>query len=63
VTPGLCSVTSGRADGAGHAAWRVHRHFTDVEEAGGIRAKQSSLAEENLDSFIAWYTVTPLGKE
>jgi hypothetical protein len=47
VTPGLCSVTSDRADGAGHAASRVHRDFTDVKEAGGIRAKQGPLAEEN----------------
>jgi hypothetical protein len=34
-----------------------------VKEAGGTRDEQGSLAEENLDSFVAWYTVTPLGEE
>jgi hypothetical protein len=54
VTPGLSNVTSDRAEGAGHAAWRVHRHITDVKEAGDIKDEQGSLAEENLDSFVAW---------
>jgi hypothetical protein len=63
MTPGLYSVTSDRADGAGNTASRVHRRFTDVKEAGDTRDEQGSLAEENLDSFVAWYTVTPLGRE
>jgi hypothetical protein len=58
---GQCNVTLEEVDGAGQAALRLY--CVVVKEAGAIRDEQGWSAEEDLDSFVAWCTANPLGKE
>ena len=63
MKPGLCNATSGGAAGEGYAASRVYWHIADLKGGPRNQRRKGALAEGDLDIFVAWCSVTALGKK